>query len=108
MADLAGVDLGTDLGGPQVHCAALQSDSSPLADEALKKRVESLLERPRTCGARRCVRHRTDRRAWAHGNAYFTGIGRNKRIVFFDTLPSRIEAPEIEAVLSAHELGHRL
>ena len=41
----------------------------------------------------------------AHGNAYFTGIGRNKRIVFFDTLLSRIEAPEIEAVL-AHELGH--
>src|SRR6202166_4470236 len=41
----------------------------------------------------------------AHGNAYFTGIGRNKRIVFFDTLLSRIEAAEIEAVL-AHELGH--
>jgi len=41
----------------------------------------------------------------AHGNAYFTGIGRNKRIVFFDTLLARIEAPEIEAVL-AHELGH--
>jgi STE24 endopeptidase len=41
----------------------------------------------------------------AHANAYFTGIGRNKRIVFFDTLLSRIEAPEIEAVL-AHELGH--
>jgi STE24 endopeptidase len=41
----------------------------------------------------------------AHGNAYFTGIGRNKRIVFFDTLLDRIEAEEIEAVL-AHELGH--
>jgi STE24 endopeptidase len=41
----------------------------------------------------------------AHGNAYFTGIGRNKRIVFFDTLLARIEVPEIEAVL-AHELGH--
>ena len=41
----------------------------------------------------------------AHGNAYFTGIGRNKRIVFFDTLLSRIEPAEIEAVL-AHELGH--
>ena len=41
----------------------------------------------------------------AHGNAYFTGIGRNKRIVFFDTLLSRIDAAEIEAVL-AHELGH--
>ena len=41
----------------------------------------------------------------AHGNAYFTGIGRNKRIVFFDTLLERIEPQEIEAVL-AHELGH--
>ena len=41
----------------------------------------------------------------SHGNAYFTGFGRGKRIVFFDTLLSRLEAPEIEAVL-AHELGH--
>ena len=41
----------------------------------------------------------------AHGNAYFTGIGRNKRIVFFDTLLARIDFDEIEAVL-AHELGH--
>ncbi len=41
----------------------------------------------------------------AHGNAYFTGIGRNKRIVFFDTLLARINGEEIEAVL-AHELGH--
>jgi len=41
----------------------------------------------------------------AHGNAYFTGIGRNKRIVFFDTLLARIDLAEIEAVL-AHELGH--
>ncbi len=41
----------------------------------------------------------------AHGNAYFTGIGRNKRIVFFDTLLARIDGDEIEAVL-AHELGH--
>ena len=40
-----------------------------------------------------------------HGNAYFTGVGRNKRIVFFDTLIERLQAPEIEAVL-AHELGH--
>ncbi len=41
----------------------------------------------------------------AHGNAYFTGFGRNKRIVFFDTLLSGLKAEEIEAVL-AHELGH--
>ena len=40
-----------------------------------------------------------------HGNAYFTGFGRNKRIVFFDTLLGRLQASEVEAVL-AHELGH--
>jgi STE24 endopeptidase len=77
---------------------------SPLADEALKKRVETLLER---CGfaARGGVFVMDGSLRTAHGNAYFTGIGRNKRIVFFDTLLSRIEAAEIEAVL-AHELGH--
>jgi STE24 endopeptidase len=77
---------------------------SPLTDEALKKRVETLLER---CGfaARGGVFVMDGSLRSAHGNAYFTGIGRNKRIVFFDTLLARIEAPEIEAVL-AHELGH--
>lgn len=40
-----------------------------------------------------------------HGNAYFTGLGANKRIVFFDTLINELSADEIEAVL-AHELGH--
>ncbi len=40
-----------------------------------------------------------------HGNAYFTGFGKNKRIVFFDTLLERLNHNEIEAVL-AHELGH--
>src|SRR5450631_41404 len=77
---------------------------SPLTDEALKKRVETLLER---CGfaARGGVFVMDGSLRSAHGNAYFTGIGRNKRIVFFDTLLSRIEAAEIEAVL-AHELGH--
>lgn len=77
---------------------------SPLTDEALKKRVETLLER---CGfaARGGVFVMDGSLRSAHGNAYFTGIGRNKRIVFFDTLLARIEAAEIEAVL-AHELGH--
>src|SRR5450631_786678 len=77
---------------------------SPLTDEALKKRVEILLER---CGfaARGGVFVMDGSLRSAHGNAYFTGIGRNKRIVFFDTLLARIEAEEIEAVL-AHELGH--
>ena len=77
---------------------------TPLEDEALRKRVETLLER---CGfaARGGVFVMDGSLRSAHGNAYFTGIGRNKRIVFFDTLLSRIEPPEIEAVL-AHELGH--
>jgi STE24 endopeptidase len=77
---------------------------SPLTDAALKKRVETLLER---CGfaARGGVFVMDGSLRSAHGNAYFTGIGRNKRIVFFDTLLARIEAEEIEAVL-AHELGH--
>jgi STE24 endopeptidase len=84
--------------------APLFNRFSPLADESLKKRVEALLER---CGfaARGGVFVMDGSLRSAHGNAYFTGIGRNKRIVFFDTLLSRIEAPEIEAVL-AHELGH--
>jgi STE24 endopeptidase len=84
--------------------APLFNRFSPLADEALEKRVEALLER---CGfaARGGVFVMDGSLRSAHGNAYFTGIGRNKRIVFFDTLLSRIEAAEIEAVL-AHELGH--
>jgi STE24 endopeptidase len=84
--------------------APLFNRFSPLADEALKNRVEILLER---CGfaARGGVFVMDGSLRSAHGNAYFTGIGRNKRIVFFDTLLSRIDAPEIEAVL-AHELGH--
>jgi STE24 endopeptidase len=77
---------------------------SPLTDEALKSRVEALLVR---CGftARGGVFVMDGSLRSAHGNAYFTGIGRNKRIVFFDTLLARIEAEETEAVL-AHELGH--
>ena len=77
---------------------------SPLTDQALKSRIETLLER---CGfaARGGVFVMDGSLRSSHGNAYFTGIGRNKRIVFFDTLLTRIEAPEIEAVL-AHELGH--
>ena len=84
--------------------APLFNKFSPLADGALKERVEMLLER---CGfsARGGVYVMDGSLRSAHGNAYFTGIGRNKRIVFFDTLLARIETPEIEAVL-AHELGH--
>jgi STE24 endopeptidase len=84
--------------------APLFNRFSPLTDVALKARVETLLER---CGfaARGGVFVMDGSSRSAHGNAYFTGIGRNKRIVFFDTLLERIEPKEIEAVL-AHELGH--
>jgi STE24 endopeptidase len=76
---------------------------SPLTDEALRTRIETLLSR---CGfASRGVFVVDGSRRSAHGNAYFTGVGRNKRIVFFDTLISTLEPGEIEAVL-AHELGH--
>jgi STE24 endopeptidase len=84
--------------------APLFNKFSPLTDGALRERVERLLER---CGfkAGGGVFVMDGSRRSAHGNAYFTGIGRNKRIVFFDTLLSRIDGDEIEAVL-AHELGH--
>ena len=84
--------------------APLFNRFSPLTDEPLRERVEALLER---CGFRAGggVFVMDGSRRSAHGNAYFTGIGRNKRIVFFDTLLARIDRDEIEAVL-AHELGH--
>lgn len=75
----------------------------PMQDEVLAKRIESLLDR---CGFRSQGLFVMDgSKRSAHGNAYFTGFGRSKRIVFFDTLLARLDPPEIEAVL-AHELGH--
>ncbi len=83
--------------------APLFNKFSPLEDASLKGRIESLLER---CGFRSSGVFVVDgSRRSAHGNAYFTGIGRHKRIVFFDTLLKQLASPEIEAVL-AHELGH--
>jgi STE24 endopeptidase len=83
--------------------APLFNKFTPLADEALKQRTESLLQR---CGfSSQGVFVMDGSRRSVHGNAYFTGVGRNKRIVFFDTLVERLQATEIEAVL-AHELGH--
>jgi STE24 endopeptidase len=83
--------------------APLFNRFTPLTDEALKRRVELLLER---CGfASKGLFIMDGSRRSAHGNAYFTGVGRNKRIVFFDTLIERLGAAEVEAVL-AHELGH--
>jgi STE24 endopeptidase len=83
--------------------APLFNRFTPLGDEALKARIEALLAR---CGfASKGVFVVDSSRRTAHGNAYFTGVGRHKRIVFFDTLLGRLGAAEIEAVL-AHELGH--
>jgi len=83
--------------------APLFNKFSPLSDESLKQRIETLLSR---CGfTSRGIFVMDGSRRSSHGNAYFTGIGKNKRIVFFDTLTDSLDADEIEAVL-AHELGH--
>ncbi|MBN3767833.1 M48 family metallopeptidase [Burkholderia sp. Ac-20365] len=75
----------------------------PLKDEALVHRIDALMKR---CGfAAKGLFVMDGSRRSAHGNAYFTGFGSSKRIVFFDTLLSRLSGSEIEAVL-AHELGH--
>lgn len=83
--------------------APLFNKFSPLDNAALRSRIEALLER---CGFRSSGLFVMDgSRRSAHGNAYFTGFGAAKRIVFFDTLLERLQPEEIEAVL-AHELGH--
>lgn len=83
--------------------APLFNKFTPLTDESLKQRTEALLAR---CGfSSKGVFVMDGSRRSVHGNAYFTGVGRNKRIVFFDTLIERLQGAEIEAVL-AHELGH--
>jgi len=76
---------------------------TPLEDAQLKARVEALLAR---CGFKSQGIYVMDgSRRSGHGNAYFTGLGNNKRIVFFDTLLDTLNEDQIEAVL-AHELGH--
>jgi STE24 endopeptidase len=83
--------------------APLFNKFMPLDDEALRRRIEALLQR---CGFGLSGLFVMDgSKRSSHGNAYFTGFGRQKRIVFFDTLLARLSAEEIEAVL-AHELGH--
>jgi STE24 endopeptidase len=83
--------------------APLFNKFSPLQDQALAKRIEALLAR---CGFRSSGLFVMDgSKRSSHGNAYFTGFGAAKRIVFFDTLLARLAPAEIEAVL-AHELGH--
>ncbi len=75
----------------------------PLDDESLRARVQALMTR---CGfAAKGLFVMDGSRRSAHANAYFTGLGAAKRVVFYDTLLARLTAGEVEAVL-AHELGH--
>ncbi len=76
---------------------------TPLEDQALKARIEALLAKCGFTSQGLFVMDGSSRSS--HGNAYFTGFGKSKRVVFFDTLLERLNADEIEAVL-AHELGH--
>lgn len=83
--------------------APLFNKFAPLEDETLKARVTALMQR---CGfsARGLFVMDGSKRS-AHANAYFTGFGAAKRVVFYDTLLAKLSAPEVDAVL-AHELGH--
>lgn len=83
--------------------APLFNKFSPLDEGALRERIEGLLKR---CGfASQGVFVMDGSRRSSHGNAYFTGLGAAKRIVFFDTLLKQLSPAQVEAVL-AHELGH--
>jgi STE24 endopeptidase len=83
--------------------APLFNKFTPLEDEALKSRIEGS-DAARGLASKGLFVMDGSKRS-AHGNAYFSGFGATKRIVFFDTLLSRLQPQEIEAVL-AHELGH--
>lgn len=83
--------------------APLFNKFEPLPDESLKARVQGLMAR---CGfAAKGLFVMDGSRRSAHANAYFTGLGAAKRVVFFDTLLAKLTPAEVEAVL-AHELGH--
>ena len=83
--------------------APLFNKFTPMQDGETKRRIENLISR---CGFTSNGLFVMDgSKRSSHGNAYFTGFGKSKRIVFFDTLLSRLDVAEIEAVL-AHELGH--
>jgi STE24 endopeptidase len=83
--------------------APLFNKFEPLRDESLRERVQALMMR---CGfAAKGLFVMDGSRRSAHANAYFTGLGAAKRVVFFDTLLARLTPGEVEAVL-AHEIGH--
>jgi len=83
--------------------APLFNKFTPLTDDSLRSRIEKLMQRVGFASKGLFVMDGSKRSA--HGNAYFSGFGAAKRIVFFDTLLARLAPQEIEAVL-AHELGH--
>ena len=83
--------------------APLFNKFTPLENEELRERITTLMNR---CGfSSNGIFVMDGSKRSSHGNAYFTGLGKNKRIVFFDTLLETLEPNEVEAVL-AHELGH--
>jgi STE24 endopeptidase len=83
--------------------APLFNKFTPMEEGALKARIQKLLDR---CGFNsQGIFVMDGSKRSGHGNAYFTGLGNNKRIVFFDTLIKSLDDEELEAVL-AHELGH--
>ena len=86
-----------------VWIAPLFNKFTPMQDQTLKQRIEALLHKCGFASQGLFVMDGSTRSG--HGNAYFTGFGKNKRVVFFDTLLDKLNADEIEAVL-AHELGH--
>ena len=83
--------------------APLFNKFTPMEDGSLKHRIQDLLAR---CGFNsQGIFIMDGSKRSGHGNAYFTGLGNNKRIVFYDTLINSLEDEELEAIL-AHELGH--
>jgi STE24 endopeptidase len=83
--------------------APLFNKFKPLDDETIKARVTELMRR---CGfAAKGLFVMDGSKRSAHGNAYFTGFGAAKRVVFYDTLLAKLSPSEVDAVL-AHELGH--
>ena len=83
--------------------APLFNKFTPMEEGELKQRIQTLLAR---CGFKsEGIFIMDGSKRSGHGNAYFTGLGNNKRIVFYDTLVNSLEDEELEAVL-AHELGH--
>ncbi len=87
-----------------VFIAPLFNKFRPLEDPELRSRIEALLARNGFSITDFLVMDGSLRST--HGNAYFTGFGKNKRVVFFDTLLTDLKPAEIESVLVAYELGH--